>query len=105
MKVGLGSPGPLNSSPLNITHLWQASSEGCEQCEYTGYQGQLVLCEVMKVGEPIREMLHHQHLSVEELQTYTETHGLIPMISDGLVKALRGLTTVEELLRVLPVDK
>ncbi len=97
----LGGGRPLNSSPTAITHLWQANPEGCKACDHSGYQGQVVLIEVMHFPDSLRDLLQHEP-TASELQTTAIKHGFIPLQRDGLIKALRGQTTIEEVLRLVP---
>lgn len=97
----LGGGRPLSTSQASITHLWQVSPEGCKACDRTGYQGQVVLTEVMHFPDSLRDLLQHEP-SAFELQTAAQKHGFIPQQRDGLIKALRGQTTIEEILRIVP---
>jgi type II secretory ATPase GspE/PulE/Tfp pilus assembly ATPase PilB-like protein len=97
----LGGGRPLNSTVSHITHLWQASDEGCKACDRSGYQGQVVLSEVMHFPDSMRDLLQHVP-SAAELQTAAQKHGYIPLQQDGLIKVLRGQTTIEEVLRLVP---
>lgn len=98
----LGGGRPLNSTATRITHLWQANSEGCTACDRSGYQGQVVLSEVMHFPDTVRDLLEHRPTALE-LQAAGEKHGgFIPLQRDGLIKALRGQTTIEEVLRLVP---
>jgi type II secretory ATPase GspE/PulE/Tfp pilus assembly ATPase PilB-like protein len=97
----LGGGRTLNSTPTHIVNLWQASSDGCKTCDRTGYQGQVVLSEVMHFPDNVRDLLQHLPTATE-LQAAAQKHGFIPLQQDGLIKALRGQTTIEEVLRLVP---
>jgi type IV pilus assembly protein PilB len=96
----LGGGRPLNSTPTHITHLWQVNQDGCKTCDRSGYQGQVVLTEALGMLDGIRDVLQHQP-SAGTLQLEAEKHGFIPLQIDGLIKALRGQTTIEEVLRLV----
>lgn len=97
----LGGGRSMNSTATHITHLWQVSTDGCKACDRSGYQGQVVLSEVIHMPDTIRDLLQHLP-STSELQIAAQKHGFIPLQHDGLIKALRGQTTIEEVLRLVP---
>ncbi|HSX33199.1 MAG TPA: ATPase, T2SS/T4P/T4SS family [Candidatus Saccharimonadales bacterium] len=97
----------LNSSPSGITHLWRASSEGCAACGHSGYQGRIAIVEVLEITEPLQQaLLASQAPSVGSLHAVALKHGFVPLALDGLLKALRGQTTIAEVLKVIgaPLD-
>jgi type IV pilus assembly protein PilB len=75
---------------------------GCAYCGQTGYRSRSVIAEVLDANEQIREMiLEHKNFSQEAVQV---TQPFITMEQDGFIKALQGLTTVEEVMRVIQSD-
>lgn len=96
----LGGGRPLNSTATHVTHLWQVHPEGCKACDRTGYQGQIVLTETLPMVDEVRDLLQHAPKAID-LQITAEKHGFIPLQTDGLIKALRGQTTIEEVLRLV----
>jgi len=77
--------------------MWRAV--GCRSCAQTGYRGRLALNEVMPVSEHI-ERLAVEHASASEIKKVAVAEGMVTLRDDGLRKALDGLTTLEEMLRV-----
>lgn len=73
--------------------------EGCAQCGGNGYQGRLGIYEVLEVNEDIQAMIV-SHGTSEDIQKQAVAGGMLTMQQDGFLKALHGLTTVEEILRV-----
>ena len=73
---------------------------GCTACSHTGYHGRLALHEVMAVDEDI-ERHAVAHSSSSDIAETARAHGMIPLRSDGLVKVVAGLTSIEEILRVV----
>jgi type IV pilus assembly protein PilB len=72
---------------------------GCPKCGETGYAGRTGIFEAMTVSEKIGQMVM-SHLSANEIQRQAVAEGMITMVQDGYMKALEGLTTIEEVLRV-----
>jgi len=73
--------------------------KGCEQCNDTGYFGRSSLTEVLVVTDEIRRLILKRAES-QELHRAAVKEGMRTMYDDGMAKALDGLTTVEEVLRV-----
>lgn len=95
-----GAGDQFSTSPRGIHQLWRAREGGCEYCRQTGYRGRLGIFELLHVGSPaIQKVILHDG-STHDIQRAAIEGGMISLQIDGLVKALRGLTTVEEVLRV-----
>jgi len=73
---------------------------GCTSCSNTGYRGRLALHEVMTVTEDI-ERLAVARSSSAEIGRLAIEQGMSTLRQDGWAKALLGLTSVEEVLRVV----
>ena len=72
---------------------------GCKECNETGYKGRIGIYEVLTISEKIGKLIwEHQPASVIDKQAREE--GLLSMKQDGYLKAIEGLTTLEEVLRV-----
>lgn len=74
-------------------------STGCGACHNLGYQGRIGIYEVMEVDDTVKEMIGKQASAVELKQNAIKM-GMITMVQDGLLKALEGITDVEEVFRV-----
>lgn len=73
--------------------------KGCSKCENTGYSGRMGIFEVLEVTLEVGDMIIRR-ASSEEIQEKAIENGMLTMQQDGFLKALEGLTTVEEVLRV-----
>lgn len=73
--------------------------QGCDKCNHSGYKGRLGIHEVLEVTPTIAEMIM-QHKSSPEIQDQAEKEGMVLLWEDGFLKALKGITTVEEIVRV-----
>lgn len=73
---------------------------GCSACSGTGYRGRLALHEVMMVSEEIERLAVARASSVEILHTAT-AQGMLTLRQDGWAKVRAGLTSIEEVLRVV----
>jgi type IV pilus assembly protein PilB len=89
----------LSTSASAITQLWKANDEGCDSCNHTGYKGRIGIYEVLDNTPDLQTMIVGNSTS-EVIEQAAIDNGMITMQLDGLVKALRGQTTIEEVLRV-----
>ncbi len=85
-------------NPEMIPALYRAV--GCTACGNTGYKGRMALHEVMTVSEEI-ERLVAEHASSEDIGRVARQQGMITLREDGLTKVMAGLTSIEEILRVV----
>lgn len=95
----VGGDTPLGTNETTITTLWHANPEGCEECNHTGFKGRIGIYEVLGVSVPIQKMITANATS-NQIQDQAISEGMTTMQTDGLVKALRGNTTLDEVLRV-----
>lgn len=73
--------------------------EGCDKCGHTGYRGRMGIHEVLEVTTAVADMIM-QHKSSQEIMDQAEKEGMVLMWEDGFIKAAKGITTIEEILRV-----
>ncbi|MBI4458175.1 type II/IV secretion system protein [Candidatus Uhrbacteria bacterium] len=73
--------------------------KGCKVCNHSGYRGQIGIYEVLIAGQKIRELIL-QRASTDAIKKQAIKDGMTLMFEDGLKKVERGLTTLEEVLRV-----
>lgn len=89
----------LSTNERTIVKLWQAHEEGCDDCNHTGYKSRAGIYEVLDNTESIQKLIVSDATS-EEIENAAIKNGMMTMQMDGLVKALRGVTSIEEILRV-----
>lgn len=95
----VGGDTPMGTSDTTVTLLWRANPEGCDECSHTGYKGRIGIYEVLGTTIPVQKMITAAATS-EQIQAQAIAEGMTTMQTDGLVKTLRGNTTLEEVLRV-----
>ena len=81
--------------------LWHA--RGCKHCANTGYVGRVSILEMLPMTDSLRSMVM-KHATATELRAEAIREGMLTMYEDGLRKALAGVTTFEEVLRVTRED-
>ena len=95
----IGGDAEQNTNGTTITGLWKESPEGCDECNHLGFKGRLGIYEVLDVSQTIQRSITTNATS-NEIQDEAINEGMVTMQIDGLIKALRGVTTISEVLRV-----
>lgn len=75
--------------------------KGCDACGHTGYQGRVGIFEVLNVTENIRKLIISPEFSLDNLRKASRKEGMTTMLEDGLKKVELGMTTIEEIFRVI----
>jgi Type II secretory pathway, ATPase PulE/Tfp pilus assembly pathway, ATPase PilB len=88
-KVGL--------KPGMIKHIYK--EKGCEACGSAGFKGRMGLHELMVMTDQIRELITESP-SIEELKRAARNSGTKSLQTDGLLKVLKGVTSLTEVVRV-----
>lgn len=96
---GVGGDVPISTDENTILHMWKQSPEGCEECNQSGFKGRTGIYESLGISPAIQKQITTNATS-SEIQDEAVREGMITMQVDGLIKALRGITTFEEVLRV-----
>ncbi len=76
---------------------------GCQQCKQKGYRGRIGVFELLVLDEMVRNAILEQRTSYEIRNISINSSGLVTLLEDGLVKAAAGLTTIDEVIRCLPI--
>jgi type II secretory ATPase GspE/PulE/Tfp pilus assembly ATPase PilB-like protein len=74
--------------------------KGCDNCNHKGYSGRVCIYEVLPITQKLRDLII-QKPTEEELFKAGTSEGMITMFQDGLDKISSGLTTIEEVFRVV----
>jgi len=77
--------------------------KGCDACGGTGYSGRIAIIEILRMSDKIRDLVL-KRCDVGDIARAASEQGMVTMRDDGLAKALAGLTTIEEVLRVTPAS-
>lgn len=91
-----GSP----AHKLDMEHLQFFRGAGCPKCFDLGYKGRVGIYEVMIMNKEFEEVILSGKISEYTMQELAVKGGMVTMVQDGLLKALDGVTTVEEVFSV-----
>lgn len=96
---GLGGDTPLSTDETGIKTLWRANKDFNDDEAQEGYKGRIGIYEVLTNSQALQKLIM-SHATSDQIQQQAISEGMMTMQIDGLIKALRGETTVEEVLRV-----
>jgi type IV pilus assembly protein PilB len=96
---GLGGDTPLSTNETGIVTLWRNNKDFNDDEAQEGYKGRIGIYEVLTNSPDIKSLIM-THSSSDQIQAQAIKEGMMTMQIDGLIKALRGETTIEEVLRV-----
>ncbi|MFZ5657482.1 MAG: GspE/PulE family protein [Pseudomonadota bacterium] len=88
----------LRSVPGEPVTLYRAV--GCERCGFQGYKGRFALMELMRFDEGMDDLVARR-ATLRELNAHALAQGFEPMAEDGLRRVREGITTIEEVSRVI----
>ncbi|MFZ2300036.1 MAG: GspE/PulE family protein [Candidatus Moraniibacteriota bacterium] len=74
--------------------------KGCDKCGQSGYKGRVAIYEVIEINDDLREIISDKKGSEPEVRKAAARQGMSSMKQDGILKALKGITTLAEIERV-----
>ena len=86
-------PARVDRSQIANTALFEAV--GCASCNHTGYRGRIGIFEIMRVDHDMGSLIE-KGAGPTDIRDFAITHGMVTMQQDGILKALRGITTLDE---------
>jgi len=98
-ELGVGGDAPLSTSETDIISIWKADENDNTGDSQNGFKGRVGVYEVLVVSDPIRRLIMSNATS-DQIKDEAEKEGMMTMQTDGIIKALRGITTFEEVIRV-----
>ena len=93
----------LSTTSTSLRRLWKAQDDGCPACNHSGYKGRIGIYEVLHNSDAIQKLIVSSGTS-EAIQDMAIQEGMLTMQIDGFIKALRGETSIEEILRATSED-
>lgn len=78
--------------------------QGCKICHFTGYKGRIGIYEVLEVTSGVRKLIV-EHNDSDAIRHQAHSEGFVTMLDDGLGKVGKGVTTIEEVMRVTKVEE
>ena len=81
-----------------------SEGEGCQECRFTGFKGRTGIYEILRISQPIRELVL-KGTSSQQIKQQAVSEGMRTLRHDGLRKVISGLTTYTEVMRVTQEDE
>ncbi|NPA32403.1 MAG: type II/IV secretion system protein [Aquificae bacterium] len=92
----------LISDPSEDITIYKAKEGGCEHCNFTGYKGRTAVHEILEVDDEIKTLII-RGATHDEIRKKAIEKGMRTLYQNGLLKVKKGITSVEEVNRVLAV--
>jgi type II secretory ATPase GspE/PulE/Tfp pilus assembly ATPase PilB-like protein len=86
---------------VDFDNLSLFKSEGCSECSNLGYKGRIGLFEMFNMSPEIEKIILSGEVSEYKIAEEAKKDGMISMVQDGVLKALSGVTSLEEVYRVI----
>ena len=86
-----------------INEIYDAKKDGCKEC-HNGYKGRIAIQEVLEIDDDIRNALNDENLTKEERKELIYKSDVITLLQDALYKVLDGITSFEEVYRIIEID-
>ncbi|MEK9165496.1 MAG: GspE/PulE family protein [Patescibacteria group bacterium] len=90
----------LKTAPVDLDNLTFYQSKGCKYCHGLSYKGRIGIYEILKVDDKLTEVIQRGEAAEYKIAELARRQGMITMTQDGLLKALKGITSAEEVFRV-----
>ncbi|MEK7639543.1 MAG: GspE/PulE family protein [Patescibacteria group bacterium] len=92
---------PLASGEkVDLDHLAFFKGAGCDACQNIGYKGRVGIYEALTMNSETEKIILSTQVSEYDIRAIAQRAGMVTMVQDGLLKALDGLTTVNEIFEV-----
>ncbi|MBZ5641418.1 MAG: Flp pilus assembly complex ATPase component TadA [Acidobacteriia bacterium] len=92
MQLGVSNPPSKMALP-----------RGCDKCDQSGYIGRIGIYELLNVDDSVRDIIRANG-NIDQIRDTSRANGMTLMREDALEKLLEGVTTLEEILRVIPME-
>lgn len=87
--------------PTIPTNVFTAN--GCDKCNFTGYKGRIGIYEGIKLTPEVNAVIE-MNPNEEEVEKASAPQGILTMKQDGIIKIIQGITSIEELERVITIE-
>ena len=87
------------TKPKPIEEIEFSHGKGCDQCNQEGFKGRIGIYEVFETSSKINELVLAD-AETSKISKQAQEEGMLTMSQDGFVKAVTGITTIDEMLKV-----
>ncbi len=86
------------AKPDNTSNLKFFTAKGCEKCGQLGYKGRIGIYEIFNMNQKIEKIILSANISEYDIEKIAIEEGMVTMLQDGILKALDGITSLDEVL-------
>lgn len=101
VKELLETLSPESGEVVDMNNLKFHKGGGCDTCNGLGYKGRIGIYEILIMNKEVENIILSGQVSEYQMQEVGVKNGMVTMAQDGLLKALEGVTTIEEVFRVI----
>jgi len=94
-------PPAAKDAGVDIAKPSFVTAKGCEACQEIGYKGRVGIYELLTMNPDIERIILSGAISEYQIRDIAQKQGMITMLQDGILKAMAGITTLEEVFRVV----
>ncbi len=77
--------------------VYQVSEKGCEKCAYMSFKGRIAIVELLEINPEIQMLISRKsEMTILEFREFAIKQGMVTMLGDGVLKILKGITTISE---------
>jgi type II secretory ATPase GspE/PulE/Tfp pilus assembly ATPase PilB-like protein len=100
LKAALANLSKEELGKIDLDNAKFYHGKGCEVCQGIGYKGRIGIYEIMSLTDEIEKLILSGNASEFDMRDAAARAGMITMVQDGLLKAIDGITSVDEVFRV-----
>ena len=89
---------------MDVETIYDRNHEGCEHCR-NGFKGRIAVHEVLMFDDKLRDELNDENIEKEDLRKRIYSSNVITLLQDGLGKILQGLTSFEEIYKIIEINE
>ena len=88
---------------VDVTELYDVGDTHCDECR-NGYRGRIAVQEVLLIDDYLRDAINDTSLAREDLRKLVYTENVTTLLQDGLEKVLQGITSFNEIYKLIEID-
>lgn len=105
VRKTLADISPKSGEKVDLDNLHFYHGKGCEKCHGIGLKGRIGIYEIFTMNSEIEKVILSEQVSEYVMRDIGVKNGMVLMVQDGLLKALDGITTVDEVFRVARAEE
>ncbi|MEW6610730.1 MAG: ATPase, T2SS/T4P/T4SS family [Patescibacteria group bacterium] len=100
VQAALSTLPPVVAETINKQEPKYVTTKGCPACQGIGYKGRIGIYELLRMSSDIERVILSGAISEYQIRDLAAKAGMVTMLQDGILKAMQGITTIDEVFRV-----